>query len=57
MGEDSGGHSVAGHSANDVSCVMEFEEEQEPEVLELAADVTILDTGRKKRKGRSKLVQ
>ena len=57
MGEDSGGHSVAGHSANDVSCVMEFEEEQEPEVIELAEDVTILGTGRKKRAGRSKLVQ
>ena len=55
MGEDSGGHSVAGHSANDVSCVMEFEEEQEPKVHELAADVTILDTGRKTRK-RSKLM-
>ena len=58
MGEDSGGHSVAGKvddvpEPNDVSCTMEFE--QEPKVHELAADVTILDTGRKTRK-RSKLM-
>ena len=58
MGEDSGGHSVAEVDQllepNDVSCVMEFEEE--PKVHELAADVTILDTGRKTRQ-RSKLMQ
>jgi hypothetical protein len=58
MGEDSGGHSVAGKvddvpEPNDVSCTMEFE--QAPKVYELAADVTILDTGRKTRK-RSKLM-
>ena len=58
MGEDSGGHSVAGKvddvpEPNDVSCTMEFE--QEPKVYELAADVTILGTGRKTRQ-RSKLM-
>ena len=59
MGEDSGGQKVQELAdqllePNDVSCVMEFEEE--PKVQELAADVTILDTGRKTRQ-RSKLMQ